>query len=309
MLVLDADDVARLLEMRDAINIVAEAVSAISKGKGTYPLRLHVPLARGDALVMPGYDGDAHFGTKIVTVHPGNAALGKPGTRASYILTDARDGEPKLLCDGTALTALRTAALTGLATRRLARRDAKVLALFGAGLQAMRQLEAMLAVRPIEVVRVVGRSPERLERFVNEARAHFPGVRIESSDVRGAVDGADLVVAATTSRTPVLDGDAIMPGAHVNAIGAYRPDVRELDVKIFARGRLVVDQRDAVCKEAGDVIAAIQAGCVNVNEIAELGELAENARRSEEEITIFKTVGHAALDLFTAAELLRRSAA
>ena len=288
MRILDAAEIARLLPMLDAIDVVAGAFTAISRHEGRFPRRTHVPLAHGDALVMPGYDGSAYFGTKLVTVHPQNAAEGKPGTRATYMLIDARDGEPLLLCDGTALTALRTGAASGLATRRLARPDAKTLAIFGAGTQAKSQLAAMLAVRAIEEVRQVRRDADAATRAK-------------------AIAGADVIVTATNAELPVFDGRAVEAGTHVNAIGSYRPQMRELDAELLGRARIVVDEREAALAESGELIDGIARGAIASAKIAELGELENDARRDPLEITVFKSVGHAALDLFVAIELAKRA--
>jgi ornithine cyclodeaminase len=291
--------------MRDAIDVLAGAFRAISRREGEYPSRMHIGIAGGDALVMPGYDGRANFGVKVATIHPGNLAQGKPGTRASYLLIDAQNGEPLLLCDGTALTALRTGAASGLATRRLARTDASSLALFGVGSQAEAQLDAMFAVRPISEVRVVARDPERAERFVSSARSRYPHARVERSDAAFAVSRADIVVTATNSSLPVLESKWIQPGTHVNAIGAFRPDMRELDPALLRRGRLVVDARSSALVESGEIIEALRNGYIDAGNIAELGEIGEDERRSDDAITVFKTVGHAALDLFAAVRLMR----
>lgn len=307
MRTLSAGDIATLLPMRDAIAVVAGAFAAISRSEGIYPPRLHLPLLEGDALMMPGYDGQSYLGMKIATIHARDSEHGKQGTRGSYFLVDARDGEPLLSCDGTALTALRTGAASGLATRRLARKDAKVLALFGVGSQAPAQLEAMFAVRPIEEVRIVGRDRARTDRFVAAARLRYPRASVDRSDAQSAVDGAQIVVTATSASSPVFDGRRIDAGTHVNAIGSFRPDMRELDCALMRRARLVVDQRAAARAEAGEVIEAIAEGITSADEIVELGEIGDDARTSANEITVFKTVGHAALDLFTAVELYRRS--
>jgi ornithine cyclodeaminase len=305
MRTLSADDIARLLPMRDAVDVLADAFRAISRREGQYPARMHVAIARGDALVMPGYDGRAHFGVKVATIHPGNLVAGKPGTRATYLLLDAQDGEPLLLCDGTALTALRTGAASGLATRRLARAGATKLALFGVGSQARAQLDAMFAVRAIVDVAVVSRDPERAERFASSARSRYPHARIERADAASAASHADIIVTATNSQVPVLQSSWVKPGTHLNAIGSFRPDMRELDPALLRRARLVVDDRNSALVESGEIIEALQSGHVDVGSIAELGEIGEGARRSDDEITVFKTVGHAALDLFAALRLLQ----
>lgn len=306
MLTLSAADIGRLLPMREAIDVAASACAAISRGEGHYPVRTHVTLAHGDALVMPGYDACGHFGVKVATIHPDNIAHGKPGTRASYLLIDAGDGEPRLSCDGTALTALRTGAASGLATRRLASPDATTLALFGVGNQAAAQLDAVCAVRAICNVRVVNRDPQRAEQFIATMRIRHPQARFERATPETALSGAHIVTTATSSTTPVFDAQRIMPGTHVNAIGSFRPDTRELDPALLRRARLIVDQRSAALAESGEILEALAKSYVSAADIVELGEIGECARGRREDITVFKSVGHAALDLFTAVELLRR---
>jgi ornithine cyclodeaminase len=307
MIILSASDVGRLLPMREAIDVAAHALAAIAHDEGMYPPRMHVTLARGDALVMPGYDGRSYLGVKIATIHPGNLAQGKPGTRATYVLVDAEDGEPRLVCDGSALTALRTGAASGVATQRLARADAATLAIFGAGSQANAQVEAMFAVRPIDAVRVVTRNAEHAERFVASLRDGHPQARIERSDRTAALAGADIVVTATNSYEPVFEASRVEPGSHVNAIGSFRPDMCEVDPALFLRARVFVEQRSSALAEAGEIIEAIARKYIVADDITEIGSVVENARTSPEEITVFKTVGHAALDLLTAVELLRRA--
>jgi ornithine cyclodeaminase len=300
---LSAADIARLLPMPRAIEVVAQAFAAISAGRGTYPQRVHLPVREGDALVMPGYDGLSYLGTKIVVVNRSTGT--EAGTRACYLLLRVSDAQPVLLCDGTALTALRTGAATGLATRRLARKDASVLALFGVGRQAAEQVAAVVAVRPIREVHVVNRDAARGERFVAAMAARFPTARFQRADSRTAVASAHVIVTATNATAPLFEGRWVQPGTHVNAIGSFRPEMHELDLELARRCRYVVDQRQAAFEESGELIDAVAAGIVREEEIAELGQIGENGRRSPEEITVFKTVGHAALDLYAASAMLR----
>jgi alanine dehydrogenase len=308
MHIVSAAEIARLLPMPDAIAVVSKAFAAISRRDGQFPKRMHLPLRDGDALVMPGYDGANYLGTKIVTVR--SPQDGEPGTKAAYVLFDVRDVRPVMFCDGTALTALRTGAATGLATRRLARADAHTLALFGVGGQAAEQLAAVLAARSIKTILVVGRDAARVERFVYRMRERFPsGPSIEigpSPEV--AVRSAQVIVTATSSRTPVFDGSWVAPGTHVNAIGSFRPEMRELDTTLLRRARIVVDEREAALAESGELIRAVEEGCTRRSDLVELGEIGDGAARADDEITVFKTVGHAALDLFTAVALLGRMA-
>jgi len=293
--------------MADAIDVAAEAVRAISSGKGQYPARMHLAFANGDALVMPGYDEVGHFGVKVATIHPNNAALGKPGTRASYLLIDSTDGEPKLICDGTALTALRTGAVTGLATRRLALPDASVLTIFGVGSQARTKVDGVCAVRSISKIRVVSRDAARADAFIALLRVRFPRVAIVRAHSDEAVADAHVIVTATNSNKPVFAADSVAAGTHVNAIGSFRPDMCELDPVLLGRATVFVEQRGAALSEAGEIRTAVEMGLLNADALIELGAVRENARRTNEEITVFKTVGHAALDLFAAVELLRRA--
>ena len=293
--------------MTDAIDVSARAFAAISAGTGTYPPRMHFAVQGGDALVMPGYDGRSYLGTKIVVVR--RAGDGEAGTRACYLLMTAGDAQPVLLCDGTALTALRTGAAAGLATRTLARKDARVVALFGVGGQAAEQLAGVAAARAITEVRVVGRDPARAEGFVRGMGARYPHIRFSRSGAEDAVRRADIVIAATNSTTPIFDASWVRPGTHVNGIGSFRPDMRELDAALFARARVYVDEREAAISEAGELIEALGTHVLSLDRISEIGTAPGFARTSDDEITVFKTVGHAALDLLTAVALLDRDAA
>ena len=211
-----------------------------------------------------------------------------------------------MFCDGTALTALRTGAVSGLATRRLAATDASVLAIIGAGGQARAQVDAVCAVRPISEIHVVSRDEVRANAFVASLRLRFPHIRCDRASVKEAVSHAHVVVTATNSSTPVLAADWVRPGSHINAIGSFRPGMVELDPLLLGRATVYVDQRGPALGEAGEIIDAVRMGLIGSDALIELGQAPENARRTRDEITLFKTVGHAALDLFTAVELLHR---
>ncbi len=270
------------------------ALADLSAGRVIQPLRTVVPVAdfHGFLAVMPAFAGSA-LGAKLVTFFPNNRDVHTH--HATIVLFRPETGEPLVTMDGRLITEMRTAAVSAVATEALARRDACVLAILGSGVQARSHLEALRLVRRLSEVRVW--SPHRAGEFA----ARY-GARAAAS-AEDAVRGAHVVVVATTSKTPVLRGEWLSPGMHVNAVGASRPDWRELDDSVLSRARIFVEQREAAAKESGDVIAA---GRID----AEIGEVilgAAAGRSSPEEITLFKTVGVAVEDV-VAAELVYRAA-
>lgn len=290
----DAETLARALPMTTAIDALEAAFGAERLPEA--PMRTHVETRAGTLLLMPAF-GEPGVGVKLVTLTPSNPDRRLPFIHAVYVLFEADGQSPVALLDGAALTALRTAAVSGLATRHLARVEASRLAIFGAGVQARAHLRAMLAVRPIEDVVVVSRTRERAEAFVKEAgvdaRAGAP------DDVRDR----DLVCTCTTSSTPVFDGSLLAPGTHVNAVGAYRPDLRELDTETIERARVVVETREAAMEEAGDLLIAMKEGAIGEDHVvADLAEVVRGVtvRRTARDVTVFKSVGVAFEDLVVA---------
>ena len=283
--VLDEPAVRRLLRMDALIPAMAEALRDLSAGRTVQPVRLMLPVAeRGFFAAMPAYTGGG-LGAKLVTFFPGNTAV--PTHHATILLFDPASGAPMAMMDGRLITEMRTAAVSAVATRYLARPDANVLAILGSGVQAGSHLEALRLVRDLAEVRVW--SPRNAAAF---AERH--GVRAVAT-VPEAVRDADLIVVATSARTPVLRGEWLSPGAHVNAVGACRPDWRELDDDLVRSARLYVESREAATRESGDVMA----GTV----VAELGEVVAGTapgRRTDDEVTLFKSVGVAAEDIATA---------
>jgi ornithine cyclodeaminase len=271
------------------------------------------PAAAGDGQVAA--DGTPVLGAKLVSVFPGNRASGAPVVQAAVVLFDGTNGRPLALIEGTTLTALRTGAATGVATDLLALRDAGIVVLFGAGVQAKTQLEAVCAVRPVTQVRVVGRTPGRAEAFAAWAReeAWLGGATLlVLADPELAVRGAEIIVTATTSPMPVFPGRAVAAGAHVNAIGAFQPTTREVDSELVTRAAVFVDSRTAALEEAGDLLIPISEGRLSAGDIrAEIGEVAAGhaGRRSLDEVTLFKSVGNAVQDLAVAALAVRRGRA
>jgi ornithine cyclodeaminase len=259
-----------------------------------------------------GAPGAAGLGLKVVSVFPQNAARGEPSIYALVAVLDPETGRPLAVLDGTYLTALRTGASSGVATRHMARPDARVLALFGAGAQALPQALAVLVVRDIARVWIVNRTRERAEALAGRLRAAgYAGEALVAAGPQEALAEADVVCAATSSATPVFRDEWLRPGAHINAVGSYKPAMAELPAETVARARVVVDQRRAAWAEAGDLIQARDAGLFGEDGVAgEIGEVAAGrvaGRTGPDEITLFKSVGNAAQDVAVAALALARA--
>jgi ornithine cyclodeaminase len=269
------------------------------------PLRSSIETTAGTLLLMPAATADA-VGVKLVTLTPANPAAGHPLIHAVYVLFDGRTQAPVAVIDGGALTALRTSAVSALATKHLARPEASRLVVFGAGVQARAHVDAMRAVRPIEHVTIVGRDPARSDALAT--RVLDEGIEAVAGGPT-SVDGADIVCTCTTATTPLFDGASLRPGAHVNAVGAYRPEERELDTETIRRARVVVETRDAAAAEAGDLLLPIAEGAIGWDHVvADLAEVVAGAevRRSTDDVTLFESVGLAFEDLAIAGAIVGR---
>ncbi|MGQ0670898.1 MAG: ornithine cyclodeaminase family protein [Actinomycetota bacterium] len=300
--VIDADQLYRLLPVADAVDALEAAFGADRLPDA--PQRVRVGTDAGEILLMPA-SGTAGIGVKLVTLSPGNPERGLPFVQGVYVLFSADSQVPEAIIDGAALTGLRTGAVSGLATRHLARPEADRLVIFGAGVQAGAHLDAMRAVRPIQSVVVVSRSPGPAADLAGRGRSL--GLAAEVGDP-AAVTEADIVCTCTTSAEPVFDGSLLPAGAHVNAVGSYRPDMRELDETTVRRGRLVVETRDAALEEAGDLLMPIGAGVITTDDIVELSDVVRGTRvrRGPQDVTVFKSVGVAFEDLVVARAALDR---
>lgn len=305
--ILSATDLDAALDMETAIETMRTAFGRLSAGEATVPPRGRLESPRGTTLLMPAsLPASGALGAKIVSVFPGNAERGLAAVTGAVLLLDGETGLPRALLDGTFLTAQRTAAGSALATRLLAPEDASVLTVFGAGAQARAHVDGLRAVRRIREVRIVSRTVESAEELAAELSGRFraelepPDVRV-FEDRRAALHGADLVVTATTSAEPVFDGGNLEAGAHVNAIGAYRPEAREVDDDVVLRARVVVDSREAAWEEAGDLLIPLRRGTIDRSHVAaELGEIVNGDRPTGpdgHEITLFKSVGNAVQDV------------
>jgi ornithine cyclodeaminase/alanine dehydrogenase-like protein (mu-crystallin family) len=304
---LDADAIRRAVPIDRLIDAVEAAYRDVAGGHDRSPLRAHHELGDGSLLIMPGLrEGGAGATVKLVTVMPNNAARGLPTIHALVVWLDAATGRALAIVDGATVTAMRTGAASGAATRILARTDAATLTLIGAGAQAEWQIRAVLAVRPIERVHVVGRDPARAGAFA-ERMSRATGVPVSAgADREAAIRDADVICCATTSSEPVFDAAWLRPGTHVNGIGAFRIGMVELPPALFARAALVaVDARHAAIAEAGDVVAALGEGLVAEGDLVEIGSLPPDwaASRDPSAITAFKSVGLAIQDV-AATELI-----
>jgi len=301
--ILSAADVTAALPMPTAIDAMRSAFGQLSAGQADVPLRARVSTGKGVTLLMPAFMRQSReLGIKIVSVYGDNPARRLPVIAAAVLVLDPETGFPLAMMDGSSLTAIRTGAGGGLAADLLARDDAEVVGLFGAGVQARAQLQAVLAVRPIRQVNLISRTRASADKLAAEIATwpDAPSVTVVDSP-RQAVAPADIVIAATTSSTPVFDGRDLRPGTHVTGVGSFTPQMQEVDEETVRRARVIVDSREACLEEAGDLIIP------GADIEAELGEIVNGThpgRLSAEEVTFFKSVGVAVQDAVAAAAAL-----
>ena len=315
-------EVAGLLPMRECIDAMADAFRALAIGDARLPLRQVIALPGSPNLLalMPGQLGvnsrERHrsaVGAKVITVFPGNDATPLDSHLGVVLLFEADMGRLLAIIDASSVTAIRTAAVSGVATKLLSNPDAGDLAILGAGVQALTHLEAMRSVRTLRRIRVWSRSVERRERFAGKARQKF-NLAVELADsAESCVRGADLICTVTSSREPVLRGAWISEGAHVNAVGAALPAARELDTEAVVRSRLYVDRRDSALAEAGELLIPMSEGVLNADHIrGELGGVlmgADPGRESPRDLTVFKSLGLAIEDLAAARHIYEKGVA
>jgi ornithine cyclodeaminase len=312
LLVLAHEDVKQLLSMDDCIELMGEALADLAHGRSWQPLRFVVRPPEEQSLMglMPAHRSSPEpaYGLKTVCIFPGNPRdLDKH--QGGVMLFDGETGELRALIDASAVTSIRTAAVTAVATRALARPDSQVLAILGSGVQARAHLEAMTRAHSFEQARVWSRTPAHAEAFAAGAEAPFPVEAVESPEA--AVRGADVVVTVTSAREPIVERDWLAPGTHVNAVGSSIPTARELDSATIAEAALFVDRRESTVNESGEYLRAIEEEGVGPDHIrAELGEVligSHDGRRSDDELTVFVSLGLAVEDLAAAEYLYRRA--
>ena len=307
LLILNQPEVAALLPMAECIDVMADALRALAAGDAVVPLRTVVRLPDGHSAfaAMPAtLAHPAALGVKVITVFPGNEGTPLDSHQGAVLLFEADHGRLLAVMDASAITAIRTAAVSAVATRALARADAADLAILGAGVQAATHLEAMLLARPVARVRVWSRNADRARDFARRAGERVP-VAVEAvASAEAAVDGAAIVCTTTASREPVLRGAWLAPGAHVNAVGASVATARELDTEAVRRARLYVDRRESALAEAGDFLVPRREGAIADDHIVgELGDVLLGrvpGRRAAAEVTLFKSLGLAVEDVAAA---------
>jgi ornithine cyclodeaminase len=314
VLFLNEHDVHEQFEMRSALPLMREALATLARGDAVLPLRSMVKLPDGSGILglMPGYLGAPQsFGLKVVSVMPGNHGTGYESHQGVVMLFGVEHGEPLAVIDASAITEIRTAAVSGAVTQALARPDAGDLALLGSGAQARSHLAAMAVGRTLRRVRVWSRTPANAERFARE-QGVLLGMAIEvCADAAAAVRGADLVCTTTSASTPVLRGEWLSPGAHVNAVGACFANSRELDANAVARSRFFTDRRESCLAEAGDFRLARDEGAIgDAHLLGEVGDVFTGklaGRTGPLDVTVFESLGIAVEDLASAHHLLARA--
>ena len=302
--ILSAADVRAALPMPKAIDAMRHAYGQLSAGKVTAPPRQHLSTEKGVTLIMPAHLPERNeFGIKVVSVYDDNPNLDLPRITATVLVLDSATGTPKAFMDGASLTAIRTGAGGGVAADLLARKNSKTVGLFGAGVQARAQLQAVMAVRDIASVNLISRTQTSAQQLATEISEWIdaPEVNLVSTP-QEVVEDADIVLCATTSATPLFDGNALQPGTHITAVGTFVPEKREVDTTTIRRAhRIVVDSQEACLEEAGDLIIP------NAEIDAEIGEIVNGdkpGRQSDDEITFFKSVGVAVQDAVAGAAVL-----
>ncbi|HEY4216144.1 MAG TPA: ornithine cyclodeaminase family protein [Gemmatimonadaceae bacterium] len=307
MLVLNQNEVTELLPMSACIDVMASALATLARGDAVLPLRTVVvyPDGTGAFAVMPAYLGTPKtVGAKVVTVVPGNHGTEFDSHQGAVLLFDSKNGSLVAILDATPVTAIRTAAVSAVATRELARENASSLAIIGSGVQALTHLEAMCAVRPIKTLRIYSRNRANCQKLADVAKKKFSLDASVSENGQDAVRNADIVCTTTSSKEPVLFGEWLTPGTHINAVGSSQAHARELDSAAVVRSRVYVDRRESALNESGDMLVPLRAGDIGPDHIVgEIGDLLLGRaprRGSDLEITLFNSLGLAIEDLAAA---------
>ena len=314
LLILNRQEVRELLPMRDCMDVLTDAFRAYSSGVSVQPLRTMMRVPPGEDLLasMPGYDGDTKaVAVKLITVFHGASEAGFDSHQGLVVLFSAEHGNPLAIMDAIEITAIRTAAASGVATELLARKDASKLAILGAGVQASTHFAAMIEARPFESARIWNRSRDRAEGLVKELSINDHVDLTVADTVEEAVADADAICTVTATMEPILKGKWLKTGAHINAVGSSTPNKRELDTEAVVKSRIFTDSRESALSEAGDFLIAKSEGAVEENHI--LGEIGDiligkvPGREHPDEITLFKSLGMAVEDVAPAHLIYERA--
>jgi len=307
MIILSTNDVAELLPMGEAIEIVGAAMVEVAEGNTTLPLRSIIPVGDGNFMgMMPGVMQDpACYGIKLVSLFPNNPKFGFSSHQGAMVMFEAEHGAATAMMNSDLLTAIRTSAASGVATRSLARVDSTKLTIIGTGEQAQHHLDAMVEVRPITAVVIAGRSLESADTLVKKSRQKYGQINfLTTTDIQQAVSDADIICTVTAADEPLLFGKWVKPGTHLNIVGSSIPSKREIDTELVVRSKLFVDYRISTMAQAGEVILAIEENKItNSHILVEIGEVIAGSapgRKSDEEITLYRSLGVAAQDLAAA---------
>lgn len=320
MRLLNKEDIVKVFSMQDAVESVKEAFLLYSQGKTENPLRTKIPAEKygGNLLFMPTYAEETGYASlKIINIYPQNISKDRPTSFAQVVLIDAGSGEILSILDGTYVTQLRTGAASGVCFDVLGRQDARIGALIGTGGQAETQLAAMVSVRDLDVVRVHDISKERTAAFVkemNEKLAEYETKIVAADSADEAVEDADLLITVTPSKEPVFDASKCKKGITISCVGAYQPDMQEMDPAILPRAsKIFLDSKSAVLEESGDILKPLSEGIIKEQDITgEIGDVLAGKRKgreSDDEIIVFETVGIGMQDLITAKAIYEKAVA
>ena len=306
-LFVNKEKISSLLPMEECIEVMEKMFRSLAAGECLQPLRniMRLPDGSGVLGMMPGHAAKLDvMGIKVITVFHTNSESGLPSHQGIVILFDAKNGQPLMLFDALEITAIRTAAASAVATKLLSRENSSILAIIGSGEQAKRHIEAMLMVRNIKQINVWGRSEKNAKHLVNELSAEYNIPVHMKKNVQQAVEHADIICTVTASKEPVVLGDWIAAGTHINAVGSSTPFSRELDTTAIVRSKLFTDRYESLFNEAGDFLIPKKEGAITEEHVkAEIGEVlsgTKKGRENDEEITVFKSLGIAAEDIFSA---------
>lgn len=314
VLVISREEIEKILTMKEVIYEVELAFKNLSLKKAIMPIRSNIPLTKHNGIIyyMPAYieETDA-LAVKVVSVHKENYKYGLPTTQAVILLNEAKTGRLLSIMDGGYITAMRTGAASGVATKYLAKKKVKIAGILGAGVQARTQLWAICEVKPIELAYVYDVKHDIMEKYSQEMSKKL-GIYVKPiENVKKLIEESEIICTATTSKTPIFNGEWLVEGTHINAIGAHTPDTRELDTITIKKSKVVVDSYEACLKEAGELIIPIKEGVITKDHIhAELGEVIagiKTGRENDKEITLFKSVGLAIQDTATALIVYRKA--